>query len=76
MSTELLSTQVYCVIVLEDIDLDEKVRSTSFRRFWFIKALLCIPVMPPLHMSELLVCIQCGSVLVVWFGRTHHHLEL
>ena len=43
-----------------------------FRRCGFTKALLCIPVMSPLHRSELLVCTQCGSALVSWFGRTDH----
>ena len=38
--------------------LSEKVH--IFRRFGFTKALLCIPVMSPLHRSELLVCNQCG----------------
>ena len=42
----------------------------------FTKALLCIAVMPPLHRSELLVCIQRDQVLVVWFGRSDHHLVL
>ena len=44
-----------------------------FRRFGFTKgkALLCIPVVSPLHRSELLVCCQCGQALVVWFGRIY-----
>ena len=47
-----------------------------FRHFGFIKALLCIAVMSPLHRNVLLVCIQCDQVLVVWFGRSDHHLVL
>ena len=51
-------------------------KSSHIRRFGFTKALLCLHVMSPLHRSELLVCTQCDQALVVWFGRTDHHLVL